>query len=245
MTTTTAKPRRSGQLTEHFWYGVAAVMCLYFLYLLRGLQRDRAFDLSHQERFAVVESQVDKLRKALAEDPAILSVDEIRSTVDTVEQYYVLQNSTMQQLRAALTSLALGRRSVVTSGESASSKSRQRSLSMMDLQSQCYKLEKSYWSFSFCVGNSVRQLHAGDATYSLGQFRREVEVTVDFGLPNSVKLVQEFRDGDPCTEGVRRETDVHISCGSSNAGEILDVTEPSLCRYLVRFAAPLSARVCM
>jgi hypothetical protein len=87
------------------------------------------------------------------------------------------------------------------------------------IQHECLTKIDGYWTYKFCVGESVTQTHGSTDTFVLGRFSR-VENDKEY-----------FNDGTLCTDekSNKRETIVQYMCGKSAA--IISVREPQTCIY--------------
>ncbi|XXQ35438.1 Glucosidase 2 subunit beta [Plasmodiophora brassicae] len=93
------------------------------------------------------------------------------------------------------------------------------------LQDKCFTLSVDQYTYTLCPFKSVTQSSGGSDT-SLGRFKRWDDQSGDWL----------FEQGQRCWNGPERSTRVSVSCGQTN--ELLDVSEPSTCVYVMHFATP-------
>mmetsp|Transcript_4309 Transcript_4309/g.7226 ORF Transcript_4309/g.7226 Transcript_4309/m.7226 type:complete len:230 (+) Transcript_4309:169-858(+) len=87
--------------------------------------------------------------------------------------------------------------------------------------SVCAQKQRNYWTFEVCLGGFVRQLHAKQASMSLGKHVAELDAPGE----------QQFRNGDICAPTrQRRQTTVRLHC-TPRPLRITSIQEPSPCTY--------------
>ncbi|KAG0006309.1 hypothetical protein BGZ80_001997 [Entomortierella chlamydospora] len=98
------------------------------------------------------------------------------------------------------------------------------------LVDQCFEYKEAEYTYSLCLFGEAHQKSNSDI--SLGKFSSWVGDNHD---------TQMYTGGLRCWNGPERSVKVTMSCGAVN--EIVAVSEPSKCEYLLKFRTPAACRI--
>jgi protein kinase C substrate 80K-H len=98
-------------------------------------------------------------------------------------------------------------------------------LEFLALKDECFEKSFQGYKYSFCFfGNAKQDFNSLGNMNSLGEMEADGTMTV------------KFTDGARCWNGPARSLHVALQCGGEN--EMLDVYEPSVCEYHMKFTTP-------
>eukprot|EP00483_Globobulimina_turgida_P005088 UN05098 len=97
---------------------------------------------------------------------------------------------------------------------------------------ECYSTKISKYDYEFCAFGSAQQKE-GHSSTDLGSFK-------SFGYNDKMELIMSFDEGQKCWNGPKRSATVLFECDTDN--EIINVNEPSTCRYSMTFHTPLACQ---
>ena len=95
------------------------------------------------------------------------------------------------------------------------------------LKDKCFEKRFQGYNYNFCFYGSAKQ-----DSNNLGSWDG-LEVDATAGTTKAI-----FKNGASCWNGPSRSLHVTLECGSEN--DILDVYEPSMCEYHMKFSTPAS-----
>ncbi|KAF9916165.1 hypothetical protein BX616_004469 [Lobosporangium transversale] len=97
-----------------------------------------------------------------------------------------------------------------------------------ELLDQCFEYKDIEYIYSICLYGGAHQ--KSSTTTSLGTFAAwDTETDVPY-------TVQHYTRGDKCWNGPERSVRFEMNCGETN--EIISVSEPAKCEYLIKFQTP-------
>ena len=98
-------------------------------------------------------------------------------------------------------------------------------LEFLALKDECFEKSFQGYKYSFCFfGNAKQDFNSLGNMNSLGEMEADGTMTV------------KFTDGARCWNGPARSLHVALQCGGEN--EMLDVYEPTVCEYHMKFTTP-------
>ncbi|EDO17026.1 hypothetical protein Kpol_1065p42 [Vanderwaltozyma polyspora DSM 70294] len=112
--------------------------------------------------------------------------------------------------------------------------------------SSCINYPNGFWTYQFCSGNSINQIHFGDIikndeklNFTLGNTNEEFEKRDHKLLYDTVDgyyISESISNGDICDlTGMPRSTEVHYSCGPSTDKVSIElVQEQKTCNYILK-----------
>jgi len=102
------------------------------------------------------------------------------------------------------------------------------------LLGRCFKTTVKNYKYDFCPFANLTQHEIGT---TWNPYHGVLGVWQGWEIKNNTFVAMEFKDGDSCGTDLLRSARIIFQCG--NSSQILNVTEPKRCQYLVNLQTPL------